>query len=265
MAAADEKMCFVIAPIGGEESETRRRSETLLKHVIKPIVSDKGYKPIRADQIAEPGLITSQIIQHVAEDSLVVADLTERNPNVFYELAIRHALRRPLVQMIARGERIPFDVAGMRTIEIDIQDLDSVELAKQELSSQIDATENNSGSIETPIAFALELQNLRQSGNPEERSLADLVSAVSELRSGLGSIERRLANPEELLPPQYLDSHMRRVRPMDQDRRDGGFVRNAVEFALERLDEASNQDGDDRDSALGNARTALREVRDILG
>ncbi len=52
---------------------------------------------------------------------------------------------------------------------------------------------------------------------------------------------------------------------MDQDRRDGGFVRNAVEFALERLDEASNQDGDDRDSALGNARTALREVRDILG
>jgi hypothetical protein len=260
----DEKTCFVIAPIGDDDSETRQRSDKLLKHVISPVVSDKGYDPIRADQIAEPGLITSQIIQHVAEDALVIADLTERNPNVFYELAIRHALRRPLVQMISHGERIPFDVAGMRTIEIDIKDLDSVERAKQDLSSQIDAVERNPGAIDTPIAFALDLQNLRQSGNPEERSLAELVATVSELRSGLASIERRLADPEELFPSQYFDLLTRASRLMDQSRRDGGFARNAVEFALERIDEAVNNDGEDRDSALTNAQAALREVSDIL-
>jgi len=69
---------------------------------------------MRADELAEPGIITSQVIQHIVDDQLVIADLTERNPNVFYELALRHALRKPVVQIIHRGEAIPFDVAGMR-------------------------------------------------------------------------------------------------------------------------------------------------------
>lgn len=263
--APTEKTCFVIAPIGEDDSETRERSNKLLKHVISPVVSDKGYDSIRADQIAEPGLITSQIIQHVAEDALVVADLTERNPNVFYELAIRHALRRPLVQMISRGERIPFDVAGMRTIEVDIQDLDSVDRAKQELADQIDSVEASPGSIDTPIAFALDLQNLRQSGNPEERSLAELVASVSELRAGIASIERRLADPEELLPPRYVESLSNASRLMERNPRDGGFARNAIDFALERIDEAARSDGENRENALSNARAALREVGEILG
>jgi hypothetical protein len=68
-----------------------------------------------------------------------VADLTERNPNVFYELAIRHAIRKPLIQIIKSDEQIPFDVAGTRTIPVDHRDLDSVEFAKAEIVRQIDA------------------------------------------------------------------------------------------------------------------------------
>ena len=80
-----EKSCFVIAPIGEPESETRKRSDQILKHVISPAAIECGYSTTRADQISEPGMITSQVIQHVVDDPLVVADLTERNPNVFYE------------------------------------------------------------------------------------------------------------------------------------------------------------------------------------
>jgi hypothetical protein len=43
---------------------------------------------VRADHIAEPGIITRQVIKHIFEDALVVGDLSERNPNVFYELAL---------------------------------------------------------------------------------------------------------------------------------------------------------------------------------
>jgi hypothetical protein len=131
------KTCFVIAPIGDDGTDTRERSDKVLRHIITPVVTDLGYEAVRADQLAEPGLISSQVIQHVTDDPLVIADLTERNPNVFYELAIPHALRKPLVQLIAKGERIPFDVAGMRTIEVDIHDLDSVEAAKGALRGQI--------------------------------------------------------------------------------------------------------------------------------
>ena len=98
-----DKVCFVIAPLGDEGSETRKRSDQVLKHIIKPSTADCGYKAVRADEISEPGLITSQIIQHLMDDPLVMADLTELNPNVFYELALCHALKRPLVQIIQKG------------------------------------------------------------------------------------------------------------------------------------------------------------------
>ena len=110
----DQKNCFVVAPIGELDSDTRKRSDQVLNYVIKPAVSECGYIAIRADEIDKPGIITSQVIQHVVNDPLVVADLTERNPNVFYELAIRHAIAKPLVQIMKKGEQIPFDVAATR-------------------------------------------------------------------------------------------------------------------------------------------------------
>lgn len=259
-----EKKCFVIAPIGDDDSDVRKRSDKLLKYVISPVVEEKDYEAVRADHIAEPGLITSQVIQHVAEDDLVVADLTERNPNVFYELAIRHALKRPLVQMIAKGERIPFDVAGMRTVEIDIRDLDSVERAKEDLASQVEAVEKDPESMDTPIAFALDLQNLRQSGNPEERSLADLVSSVSDLRSGLADISMRLSTPEMLLPPPYLEHIMESsARPGRTGRNRHAF--QAVDWAYHRLEAAEKASSKEKTEALKEAQRALDDARQVLG
>jgi hypothetical protein len=189
---SEPKACFVIAPIGEPESDTRKRSDQVLKHIIAPAVEACGYKAVRADQIDKPGIITSQVIQRGVGDPLVVADLSETNPNVFYELAIRHAIRKPLVQIIRKGDRIPFDVAGTRTIQVDHHDLDSVEAAKKEIRDQIKAVESDEAKMETPISVSLDLQLLRQSENPEERSLADLMAAVSDLRTGVQKIEMRL-------------------------------------------------------------------------
>lgn len=161
--------------------------------MISPAAEQCGYAALRADQISEPGLITSQVIQHIVDDPLLIADLTDRNPNVFYELAIRHALRKPLVQIIRRGEQIPFDVAGTRTIPVDHQDLESVEEAKAEIVRQIEHLEKKPQDVETPISVALELQFLRQSENPKDRSLAELVSTISEIRSELANLQKNLS------------------------------------------------------------------------
>lgn len=145
------------------------------------------------------------MIQHIIDDPLVVADLTGMNPNVFYELAIRHAIRKPLIQIIQKDEKLPFDVAGMRTISVDHRDLDNVEEAKKEIVKQIKAVmKKKLEEIESPITVSLELQALRQSENPEERSFAEFISAVSDLRSDIASINIRLSNPENLFPPAYL-------------------------------------------------------------
>lgn len=203
---ADSKTCFVISPIGEPDSEIRERSNQMLRHVIRPSVESQGYEAVRADEIAEPGIITSQVIEHVVESPLVIADLTGSNANVFYELAVRHASQKPIIQLIQRGESIPFDVAGTRTIQIDLSDLDSVEEAKNAIQSQIESIESEDKDLETPISVALDLKVLRESTDPEERSLADLMETLSELRTNMVAVQNKLENPEEILPPSYFRS-----------------------------------------------------------
>jgi len=185
-----KKICFVISPIGEEGSDTRERSDQVLKHIITGSVEQLGYTVIRADKISEPGIITTQIIEHIVDAELVIADLTEKNPNVFYELAIRHAIRKPLVQMIKKGEVIPFDVAATRIIQFDLHNLDSVASAKDEISSQVKSLEAGNSEVHNPISVSLDLKVLKESGNIEERSLADIVEAVSDLRLAVTSMDK---------------------------------------------------------------------------
>jgi hypothetical protein len=146
---AERPICFVISPIGKEGSEARGRADKVLKHVITPVADECGYEAIRADKISEPGMITTQVINHILNDPLVVADLTGHNANVFYELAVRHATRKPYLQIIQKGEPIPSDVAGMRTIDLDHTDLESVAIAKEEIERQIISTAVRGGNWES--------------------------------------------------------------------------------------------------------------------
>jgi hypothetical protein len=192
MKKEDKKICFVISPIGEEGSETRTRSDQILKHIITEPVSQLGYEVIRADKISEPGIITTQIIEYIVDAELVIADLTDHNPNVFYELAIRHAMRKPLVQMIRKGDIIPFDVAATRVIQFDLHNLDSVAAAKEEISSQVKSIETGGNEVQNPISVSLDLKVLKESGDAEERSLADIVEAISDLRLAVAGIDKGL-------------------------------------------------------------------------
>lgn len=155
MTDTNEKICFVIAPIGKPESDTRKRSDQVLQHIIRPAVESCGYKAVRADEIDEPGIITNQIIRHVIDDPLVIADLTEQNANVFYELAIRHGTCKPLVQIIDKVEDISFDIGAMRTIQVDHQNPESIEEAKTKIRKQIQSLKTSTSSPENPISAAL--------------------------------------------------------------------------------------------------------------
>src|SRR5256712_12973848 len=182
-------ICFVISPIGEEGTETRHRADRVFKYVIESVVQESGYKAVRADQISKPGIITSQIIQHLAEDPLVIADLAGHNPNVFYELAIRHVTRKPVIQITQVGEKIPFDVAPNRTIQLDHKDLESAAICKQNLGRQIRSLEKNPSDFDNPISTAVDLQLLRQSGSPIEKGNARILDMLSDLRTMVGQMK----------------------------------------------------------------------------
>lgn len=116
------KVCFVIAPIGAENSEERKHSDMVLEALIRRALETEGYDVVRADQISEPGMISGQVVEHLLNAGLVVADLSFHNPNVFYELAIRHAIGKPTVHLIRKDDAIPFDLKDFRTITIDTND-----------------------------------------------------------------------------------------------------------------------------------------------
>jgi hypothetical protein len=82
------------------------------------------------------------------DDDLVVADLTGQNPNVFYELAVRHAAGKPVVHLITSGESLPFDVANQRAIKYAL-DPDSLKKAREDLEAMVQAIED-SGFIAAP-------------------------------------------------------------------------------------------------------------------
>jgi hypothetical protein len=144
------KTCFVVSPIGPEDSAIRKRSDMLLrilKHALEP-----RYEVIRSDHIAEPGMISHRMIQLLVDAPLVVADLTGANPNVYYELAIRHAVGKPTIQIIAKGEPIPFDIGDMRTIGVDMADQYAAEDLIRACAKEI---EKPGYVVTTPISAAL--------------------------------------------------------------------------------------------------------------
>lgn len=204
MVNDNQKKCFVISPIGEEGSETRERSDQILNHIITPAVSPFGYALVRADNIDRPGLITSQVIQHVLEAPLVIADLTGHNPNVFYELAIRHVTGKPFIQIIQEGEQIPFDIGSMRTIYVTHTHLGHAADAIEKIKAQIESLEQNPLDVETPITTSVDLQSLRSSEVLQERSLAELLAVIREIRSDLSYVTDRLSASTETVDNRMI-------------------------------------------------------------
>jgi hypothetical protein len=148
--------CFYITAIGDDGSEQRKHSDLFLSNIVEPALTTFGLNVIRADGIDKPGMITRQVIEYILRSRLVIADLSFHNPNVFYELALRHATRLPIVQIIRADDLIPFDIHQMRTIVIDNRDIYSlvpkIETYRSEIASQVRRALEVDSEIDTPIS-----------------------------------------------------------------------------------------------------------------
>jgi len=231
---AKNRTCFLIAPIGLAGSEVRRRSDLLFENVIRPATEAAGYDLVRADQINVPGPITGQIVRLLLEADLVIADISGLNPNVMYELGIRHAARRPVIQLVTKGESIPFDIANIRTIVFDVTSLDSVEATRQTLIQFLSAIDSGAYLGESPITAALDLALVeRTPTEPTDRGElpVGVVNVLKAIDSRLAALEHRLAQQEstESTEPQFS----RRVFIVHGH---DGVLKNELARLLEKLD-----------------------------
>lgn len=91
--------------------------------IYEPAVKKAGLRPIRADDdIFGTGKIIDQVWRGISGAKVLIAELTSRNPNVFYELGLAHALQKPVVLVSSNEEDVPFDLQHIRVIYYDILD-----------------------------------------------------------------------------------------------------------------------------------------------
>ena len=161
-------VCFYIAPIGEEGSEERKHSDLFLSQIIEPALAGFNLRVLRADQIGEPGLITSQVIEYLMCAKLCVVDMSFHNPSVFYEMAIRHACMLPIVQISRKADRLPFDVNQVRTVVIDTTDIytliPKLETYRSEVTMQVKAALEQNGLGGNPISVFM--PGFRAAGAP---------------------------------------------------------------------------------------------------
>lgn len=116
VSVSSEDTCFVMMPFAEPHS-------TYYEKVYKPAILKAGLRPVRADaEIFGTGKIIDQVWRGINAAKILVSELTTRNPNVFYELGLAHALRKPVVLVSSNEEDVPFDLHHIRVIYYDMED-----------------------------------------------------------------------------------------------------------------------------------------------
>lgn len=176
------RICFVVCPIGEDNSNTRNRSDQLLKHIIEPVCDKNNLKVIRVDTLNSSDSITNTIVEYLNTADLVIADLSDHNPNAFYEIGYRSALKKPIIHLKNKETSIPFDISSIRTFDYNLTNLDAVEELKQRLNKTI-ATFNFDSSIN---------ENNEKSDNDYINS--QVLQELFKIHDGIEEIKKQVSN-----------------------------------------------------------------------
>jgi hypothetical protein len=145
------RVAFIVSRIGKRDSPERKNADEWLQNIVEPVCREAGITPIRSDQVSAPGRIDSQVSKYLLDSDIVIADLSGLNPNVMYEVGVRHALELPIVHMASEGTDLPFDFRTIRTQWYEPSfHIKSVNEARKELSAAILESLNGAGS---PLIF----------------------------------------------------------------------------------------------------------------
>lgn len=182
--------CFMITPIGVRGSSIRKHADWVYRF-IGDACDERNIELERADIMAGSPMITSRIFEAVRSADLCVADLTNLNANVFYELGIRHSLGLSVIHIAAEGTELPFDNAQHDTIFFDLTNIESMQQLTVAVGRQFDAIAAPNYVVSNPFTAALGAIQLQQSGDPKDQLLAKLEERIGILERGAGSPKAR--------------------------------------------------------------------------
>lgn len=262
---AGKKTCFIICPIGKPDSEERNWANSVRKNIIEPAVTECGYeKPIRSDD-PDTGLLMVEIIEQMFEADLVVADLTYYEPNVFFELGIRHCAQKPVIHLIKAGEKIPFDIEENKAISLD-KEYDKVLSTREEIKQRIKAIHSKPMQFYTQVQQYIELKQLKlfkksQTGTDGVilEALANVLSSVSIQRELINNLHKELVEKPKQLPTYGQAAPLSAIASLSiQDAFQQGLLqalkgtekklsqKSAIQQALEGIEKEASQEDEQK-------------------
>ena len=207
----DKKTCYIIGQIGDPDTDERKWADFVRDNIVEPAVTASGYEaPARADD-PDVDLIMPDIIKQMFEADLVIADLTDYNPNVFYELGIRHCAQRPAIHLIRTGQSPPFDLGGNKAIFVDDKHL-TVKNAISDIQRRIEAIGKDPKQFYSQVQQYIQYKQLElfeKSQTGKDQLMFEILQTLlhsSSLQTGmLTKLHKELVEKPKLssYPPLY--------------------------------------------------------------
>lgn len=199
------KKCFIVCPIGEENSPQRQRSDKLKTYIIEPVCKSFGIELERSDLIYDTDEITSTIVEQLIHTDLVIADITDHNPNVFFEVGYRKALNKPLIILMQKGTTVPFDLSVNRVFSYDF-DIENVESAKEAMAKTIETMNQRSEFTKKQEEDGL--------GVTVAEQMVDLLFGIKE---DIGSLRMDISNKDKEQIETIISGVMKNAPPPKSD------------------------------------------------
>lgn len=111
---AGKPVCFVIMPISDASGYESGHFSRVYEYLLKPSIEAAGFEAVRADDEIKTDYIVTGIIKKIVESEMILCDISTKNPNVLYELGIRHAFGKPVAIIKDKETEKIFDIQGLR-------------------------------------------------------------------------------------------------------------------------------------------------------
>lgn len=161
--------------------------------LFKPVLDELDYDAIRADKEDIPGSISRKIVERIIKSEMVIADISDYNPNVFYELAVRNAVKKPVIIIKTSQQKPPFDIQDTRAISVDMSKPRIWQAAISQLKNQIKEAEKNpkqaSESILSDFTFQIDVRKEEDVSSEILRRLKDMESSLKFQRFSIQEIK----------------------------------------------------------------------------
>jgi len=226
--------CFVIMPFGSW-------FDNYFTEIYKPAIINAGLEPKRADDIYRPSTIVQDIWNYTQSEKIVLADLTGKNANVFYELGLAHALAKPAILVTNSMDDVPFDLRALRVIEYNKNDCNWGNVLKEKIEKSIKETISSPLNSVLPAFLNIDVSEKTEITINEKDFLElkrDLELMRNELRHSSNRSENRLPSCEAKdMIKRYLDQGLPKESIVDRM-----FRYNVpASWVLKRIDEHLNQ------------------------